>query len=127
MSSTASSKPVRSADQIAADFDAKRERLAGTVAELETRLNPSTIVEQKVAQAKAYFVTEDGQVRWDHVGIVAGGVVAAAIGIRMTSKTVRWLLAVPSNKVKIDAPERFYVPISEAEWAKAVDKLGLAA
>ncbi|MGV1005076.1 MAG: DUF3618 domain-containing protein [Candidatus Nanopelagicales bacterium] len=122
-----STTPARSADQIAADLDAKRERLAGTVAELETRLNPSTLVDKQVQKAKSFFYTDEGEIRWDRVGMAVGGVAGAAIGVRMFSKSVRWLLAVPSNKVKIDAPERVFVPLNEADWAKAAVKLGIAA
>lgn len=115
--------PARSADQIAAELEAKRLRLAGTVGELESRLNPSS----QVAKVKSYFMTQENQPRWDHIAIAAAAVVGAAVGMHLTSKTVRWLFAAPSNRVKITSPKVVYVPVSREALSLAAEQFAKAA
>lgn len=115
--------PARSADQIAAELEAKRLRLADTVGELESRLNPSS----QVAKAKGFFVTEQNQPRWDHIAMAVGAVVGVAVGLHMTSKTVRWLFAMPSDRVKITSPKVVYVPVSREALSLAAEQFARAA
>ena len=58
-----------------------------------------------VYQALSAFRTDSGDIRWDHVGIAVGGTVAVIVGLRITSRSVRWLFGEPRQK-----PTIVYVP-----------------
>lgn len=102
---TSNKAPQRSAAQIEADMSATRERLVGTIGQIEERVKPENLVKRGRAKVEGFFRTEGGDVRWDHVGMVVGGTVAAVVGIRLTSRSVRWLLGEPKQK-----PTIVYVP-----------------
>ena len=97
--------PARTAAQIESDMTATRERLVGTVAALEDRVKPANVAKRGRAKVEAFFRTDSGDVRWDHVGMVVGGTVATIVGIRITSRGVRWLFGEPRQK-----PTIVYVP-----------------
>jgi hypothetical protein len=70
--------------QIEADIEATRARLAGTVDELATRVQPKEIARRSAEDAKAKLQsathTEDGALRTERVA-AAGGAVALLIGL----------------------------------------------
>ena len=100
--------PVRPPAEIEADIVATRERLVGTIAELEDRVKPANVAQRGKAKAQAFYADDNG-VRWNNVAITAGAVVAGLVGLRIASKTVRWALAVP--KEKIVPADVVYVPV----------------
>ena len=100
--------PVRPPAEIEADIVATRERLVGTIAELEDRVKPANVAQRGKAKVQAFYTDENG-VRWNNVAITAGAVVAGLVGLRIASKTVRWALAVP--KEKIVPADVVYVPV----------------
>jgi Protein of unknown function (DUF3618) len=102
---TSTDAPKRTAAQIEADMTQTRERLVGTIAELEDRVKPANVAKRGREKVEAFLRTETGGVRWDHVGMVVGGAVAVVAGIRITSRSVRWLFGEPRRK-----PTIVYVP-----------------
>ena len=103
------SEQKRSADQIEADMAKKRERLAGTIGQLEVKLAPATMTERGKAAVRGYYMGESGP-RWDKVAITVGAVGATIIGIRTLSRSVRWLLG-EQRPVKIPSGV-VYVPVA---------------
>ncbi|MEI6405022.1 MAG: DUF3618 domain-containing protein [Actinomycetes bacterium] len=71
-----SSKP-KSTKVIAADIDATRDRLLGTVSELKNFVKPATVANRGLAKATGFFVSEDGKARPERIAAVA----AAAVGL----------------------------------------------
>ena len=75
--------------QIEAEIEATRARLAGTVDELATRVQPKEIARRSAREAKAGFHaathTEDGSLRTERVAAVlaAAGLLAALVLVRM--------------------------------------------
>jgi hypothetical protein len=122
------SAPVRSAAEIEAELNATRDRLAGTVAILEERLNPRHVMDRTVADAKSkvskFYLDDAGKVRPDRVAITAGAVVAGLIGLRLTFRGLRWLTAPP--KPKLPDTDIVYVPVNR-EQLLAVDPAALGA
>lgn len=102
---TSTDAPKRSAAQIEADMSQTRERLVGTIAEIEDRVKPANLAKRGRAKAEAFLRTDGGDIRWDRVGMVVGGAVAVVVGIRVTSRSVRWLFGEPRQK-----PTIVYVP-----------------
>jgi hypothetical protein len=100
-----SDAPKRTAAQIEADMSQTRERLVGTISQIEDRVKPANVAARGREKVEAFFRTDDGDIRWDHVGMVVGGTVAAIVGIRVTSRSVRWLFGEPRRK-----PTIVYVP-----------------
>jgi hypothetical protein len=100
--------PVRPPAEIEADIVATRERLVGTIAELEDRVKPANVAQRGKAKVQAFYTDENG-VRWNNVAITAGAVVAGLVGLRIASKTVRWAFAVP--KERIVPADVVYVPV----------------
>ncbi len=103
------SEQKRSADQIEADMAKKRERLAGTLGELEIKLAPASLSERGKSAVRGYYVGDSGP-RWDHIAITVGAVGATIIGIRAFSRSVRWLLG-EQRPVKIPSGVVF-VPVA---------------
>ncbi|MFK5582193.1 MULTISPECIES: DUF3618 domain-containing protein [unclassified Serinicoccus] len=79
----ANKQPARSVKEIEADISATRGRLARTVDELTYRVSPDTLKANAVAslKGKANEVTydADGNLRYDTLAVVLGGVAAVAI------------------------------------------------
>lgn len=111
---TSKDAPKRSAAQIEADMAQTRERLVGTISEIEGRVSPANVAKRGREKAEAFLRTDSGDIRWDHVGMIVGGTVAVIVGIRVTSRSVRWLFGEPRQK-----PTVVYVPTPVAVEADA--------
>lgn len=115
--------PARTAAQIETDLNQTRDRLAGTVASLEQRLNPRAVLDRSVAQAKTrikdFYLDEQGSVRPDRVAMTAGAVVVGVIGMRLSFKGLRWLTAAPEPK--LPDSDIVYVPVSREHLALMSD------
>ena len=72
--------PPRSMDEIEAELDATRQRLAGRIDELQEYVQPANIAQRQLDRLTAVFVDEYGGIRPDRV-LVAAGVVVAIVGI----------------------------------------------
>ena len=72
------SAPVRTPAEIEADLDATRERLVGTITELEDRVNPTKVAKRGSNKVKDFYVGPDG-VRWKNVALTAGVVVGGLV------------------------------------------------
>ena len=78
------SAPVRKPAEIESDIVETRERLVGTITELEDRVNPSKVANRGANKVKAFYVGDCG-VRWRNVAITAGAVVGGVVAIRVVS------------------------------------------
>ncbi|HSO03674.1 MAG TPA: DUF3618 domain-containing protein [Candidatus Limnocylindrales bacterium] len=116
------SAPARKPADIEADLDATRERLVGTITELEDRVNPSKVAKRGSNKVKDFYVGSDG-VRWKNVALTAGAVVGGLIAVRMASRTVRWAIAAPpAQQVPTDI---VFLPVPRAQ-AGALAELAAA-
>jgi hypothetical protein len=106
-------QPARPPAEIEADLVATRERLVGTIAELEDRVKPANVAERGKRKVQAFYTDDANNVRWERVAMTAGAVVAGLIGVRMVSKTVRWAFAVPSRTAA--AADVVYLPIPKGQ------------
>ena len=106
------SAPARKPAEIEADLDATRERLVGTLTDLEDRVNPTKVAKRSTNKLKDFYVGSDG-VRWKNVALTAGAVVGGLIAVRITSKTVRWAIAAPpAQQVPTDV---VFLPVPRAQ------------
>ena len=106
------SAPARTPAEIEADLDATRERLVGTITELEDRVNPTKVAKRSSNKVKDFYVGPDG-VRWKNVALTAGAVVGGLVAIRVTSRTIRWALAAPpAQQVPTDV---VFLPVPRAQ------------
>ncbi len=106
------SAPARKPAEIEADLDATRERLVGTITELEDRVNPSKVAKRGSNKVKDFYVGSDG-VRWKNVALTAGAVIGGLVAIRITSRTVRWAIAAPpAQQVPTDI---VFLPVPRAQ------------
>jgi hypothetical protein len=80
--------PPRTADEIEADLEATRARLAGRLDELQEYVAPKNVVNRQVAKVKSVFVDEYGGVKPDRV-LIAAGVVAVVVGLRILRRRRR--------------------------------------
>lgn len=77
---TAQNVPAqRDPDQLVADIEATRNRLASTIDQIVDRANPKNVARRGVESVKAKFVAPDGSVRMETVGPVAGGLVGFVV------------------------------------------------
>ena len=120
-STPAKSKPIRPPAEIEADLVATRERLVGTIAELEDRVKPANVAERGKRKVQAFYTDDANNVRWDRVAMTAGAVVAGAIGLRLVSKSVRWAFAVPSMRTV--AADVVYLPVPKDRIAAITSAL----
>lgn len=120
--------PVRSAAEIEAELNATRDRLAGTVATLEERLNPRNVMERTVAEAKTkvreFYYDEQGNLRPERIAMTAGAVVVGLVGLRLTFKGLRWITAPPQPK--LPESDVVYVPVNRQQLL-ATNPLALTA
>ena len=72
--------PPRSMDEIEAELEATRERLAGRIDDLTDYVKPASILERQKAKLTSVFVDEYGGIKPDRV-LMAAGVVVALIGL----------------------------------------------
>jgi len=100
--------PVRTPAEIEADMNATRDRLVGTIAELEDRVKPANVAQRTKGKVQAFYTDESG-IRWKNVALTAGAVVGGLVGLRVASRTVRWAFAVP--KEKMVPADVVYVPV----------------
>ena len=77
----ASTQPARSTKEIEADIAATRSRLARTVDELAYRVSPDTI------KANDAAFTPEGDVRYDRLAKVLGGVAGGAMVLGLLRRT----------------------------------------
>jgi len=92
------SAPVRTPSQIEGDIVDTRERLVGTITDLEDRVNPAKVADRGKNKLVAFYMDDTG-VRWKNVAITAGAVVGSLVAVRVVSKSVRWALAAPPPQV----------------------------
>ena len=116
--------PARPPAQIEADLVATRQRLVGTIAEIEDRVKPANVAKRSQRKVVAFYKDDDG-LRWDRVAMTAGAVVAGLVGLRMVSSTVRWALAAPREKV-VEA-EVVYLPVPKSQVASLTQLKALSA
>jgi hypothetical protein len=103
---------VRTPAQIEADLDATRERLVGTITELEDRVNPTKVAKRSSNKLRDFYVGPDG-VRWKNVALTAGAVVGGLVAVRVTSRTIRWALAAPpAQQIPTDV---VFLPVPRAQ------------
>jgi hypothetical protein len=106
------SAPVRKPAEIEADLDATRDRLVGTLTDLEDRMNPTKVAKRSSNKIKDFYVGPDG-LRWKNIALTAGAVVGGLVAIRVTSKTVRWAIAAPpAQQVPTDI---VFLPVPRAQ------------
>jgi len=78
---TDDSPPVpRTMDEIEADLDATRERLAGRIDDLQEYVSPRNVAQRQLDKVKGVFVDEYGGIKPDRV-LVAVGAVVAVVGL----------------------------------------------
>lgn len=83
------SSPGRTPDQITADMDATRYRLAGSIDQLVHRAQPKTLLHQQKAALQARLRDENGKVRTDLVAKAGAGVLGAVIGVLVLRRILR--------------------------------------
>ncbi len=119
-SSKAAKAPARSAAEIEADIDVTRQRLVGTITEIEDRVNPAKVASRSKNKIKDFYVGPDGP-RWNHVAMTGGAVIAGLVGLRITTRSLRWALSRPAKKL----PDIVYIPVPR-EQAGAMAAAGSA-
>lgn len=72
--------PPRSIDEIEADLDATRARLAQRLDDLQDYVDPRNVAQRQLAKVRGVFVDEYGGIKPDRVLVVVG-VVAVILGI----------------------------------------------
>jgi hypothetical protein len=72
--------PPRSMDEIEAELQVTRDRLAGRIDDLADYVKPANVVERQKAKLKSVFVDEYGGIKPDRV-LMAAGVVVALLGL----------------------------------------------
>ncbi len=80
--------PPRSMDEIEAELQATRDRLAGRIDDLTDYVKPANIVERQKAKLKGVFVDEYGGIKPDRV-LMAAGIVVAVIGLGLLRRRRR--------------------------------------
>lgn len=75
-------------NDIEAEIERTRERLATTIDELAYRAHPKTIATRQMNSVRAFFVDENGQPRTDNILKVVGGVVGAVVALKVLRKVV---------------------------------------
>lgn len=64
----------KSADQLIADIDARRERILSTVGDLQSFASPSNIANRGLNKALSFFTNEEGKPRPERIVIAVAGV-----------------------------------------------------
>ena len=80
--------PPRSMDEIEAELEATRERLAGRIDDLTEYVKPANIVERQKSKLKSVFVDEYGGIKPDRV-LMAAGIVVAVVGLSVLRRRRR--------------------------------------
>ncbi|UPK76303.1 DUF3618 domain-containing protein [Nocardioidaceae bacterium SCSIO 66511] len=84
----ASKADAASPDQLVADIEETRERLAHTVDALIDRTSPKNIARRNLESIKSQFIDESGSPRFDTILPVVGGIVGFAGLIIVIRKAV---------------------------------------
>ena len=82
------SKTDAGPDEIVAEIEETRERLAHTVDALIDRTNPKNIARRNLESVKAQFVDENGSPRFETILPVVGGIVGFAGLVLIIRKAV---------------------------------------
>jgi len=80
--------PPRSMDEIEAELEATRERLAGRIDDLTDYVKPANVVERQKNKLKSVFVDEYGGIKPDRV-LIAAGIVVAVVGLSVLRRRRR--------------------------------------
>ena len=72
--------PPRTMDEIEADLEATRERLAGRLDDLQEYVSPRNVAQRQLDKVKGVFVDEYGGIKPDRV-LIAVGAVVAVVGL----------------------------------------------
>ena len=75
-------------NEIEAEIEQTRERLAASIDQLAYRAHPKTIASRQVASVRSFFLDADGAPRQDNIIKVVGGVVGVIVAIRVLRKVV---------------------------------------
>ena len=84
----ASKADAASPDELVAEIEETRERLAQTVDTLIDRTSPKNIARRNLASIKAQFVDENGSPRLETIAVVVGGIVGFAGLVLVIRKAV---------------------------------------
>jgi hypothetical protein len=79
-------QPARSPDEIEAEIERTRARLARTVDEITERVKPANVAHRALESAKAQVVDERGRVRTARVAVI-GALLAAVAGMLVWRRT----------------------------------------
>ena len=110
------SAPARKPAEIEADIADTRDRLVGTIVELEDRVNPAKVANRGGQKVKAFYVGDDG-VRWKNVAVTAGAVVGGLVAVHLLTSAVRWAVAAPPAKVV--ETDIVYLPVPRSRVGSA--------
>ncbi|MCU0300850.1 MAG: DUF3618 domain-containing protein [Candidatus Nanopelagicales bacterium] len=117
---SAKKAPTRPPAEIEAEIVATRERLVGTIAELEDYVHPKNVADRGKRKLQAVYTDDGNNVRWDRVAMTAGAVVGGLIALRFTTKTLRWALGADRRR---DA-EIVYLPVARSQVGSLTAGIG---
>jgi len=83
------SNPPRSVAEITAEMDETRQRLAGTINDLQQAVSPRNLAQRQLDRVKSYYVDEYGAVRPERVAKTVGIVVGSIVVIKVTRRTIK--------------------------------------
>jgi uncharacterized pyridoxal phosphate-containing UPF0001 family protein len=113
-------KPSRTIDQIEAEMDKTRNRLAATVTQISEQAKPANLVKKQLDKAQEFYFDAEGKVKPQSVGMTVGAVLAVAVGSRVVRKSFRLLFGggypKPAKLPKLPKGV-VYVPIPKAQIA----------
>ena len=75
-------------NEIEAEIEQTRERLASSIDQLAYRAHPKTIATRQVSAVRGFFLDSDGAPRTDNIIKVVGGVVGAIVALKVLRKVV---------------------------------------
>lgn len=75
-------------NEIEAEIEQTRERLAASIDQLAYRAHPKTIASRQVTSVRNFFLDADGAPRADNIIKVVGGVVGVIVTLRVLRKVV---------------------------------------
>ena len=79
VSDTTETPKPRSADQIEADIEATRDRIAGTLDTLQDKIKPENLLKSGVNKVKGIYIKENGGIRVERVAATAAIVVGVVL------------------------------------------------
>jgi hypothetical protein len=113
-------RATRPPAEIEAELVATRERLVGTIAEIEEYVSPKNVAGRGKRKLQALYTDDANNVRWDRVAMTAGAVVASLVALRVTSKTLRWAFAADERH----QAQVVYLPVPRAQVGQLTAGLG---